>query len=154
MMAESKLAKFSEYLDLMKIPLRLSCTTQSGWPVVVSLWYLYQDDVLICATQKSAKVVGYLVENPRCGFEIAEDRMPYCGIRGQARASIDEQAGGVVLETLLNRYLGGVDNPLAENLLAKKGTEVAIILKPRWVFTWDFSDRMKAVSAVQQKICP
>ncbi len=153
-MAESKLGKFSEYLDLMNIPLRLSCTTQSGWPVVVSLWYLYQDDVLICATQKSAKVVGYLVEDSRCGFEIAEDRMPYCGIRGQARASIDKQAGGEILEMLLNRYLGGVDNPLAKDLLSKKDTEVAIILKPIKVFTWDFSDRMKAVRVMQNKICP
>lgn len=153
-MAESKLGKFSNYLDSMKIPLRLSCTTQSGWPVVVSLWYLYQDDVLMCATQKSARVVAYLEENPRCGFEIAEDRMPYCGIRGQARASINEQVGGVILETLLNRYLGGVDNPLAKDLLSKKDKEIAIILKPLQVFTWDFSDRMKAVSAVQEKICP
>ena len=153
-MVESKLGKFSKYLDTMKIPLRLGCTTQSGWPVVVSLWYLYQDDVLMCATQKSARVVAYLKENPRCGFEIAEDGMPYCGIRGQARASIDEQVGGEILETLLNRYLGGVDNPLAEDLLSKKDKEVAIILKPLQVFTWDFSDRMKAVSKVREKICP
>lgn len=153
-MAESKLGKFSNYLDSLKIPLRLSCTTQSGWPVVVSLWYLYQDGVLMCATQKSARVVEYLEENPRCGFEIAEDRMPYCGIRGQARASIDDKVGGEILEALLNRYLGGVDNPLAEDLLSKKDKEVAIILKPLQVFTWDFSDRMKAVSMVQDKICP
>jgi len=153
-MVKSKLGKFSEYLDSMKIPLRLSCTTQSGWPVVVSLWYLFQDDVLKCATQKSARVVAYLEKNPRCGFEIAEDRMPYCGIRGQARASIDVQAGGEVLEKLLTRYLDGVDNPLGEDLLSKQDTEVAIILKPVKVFTWDFSDRMKTVSTVQDKICP
>ena len=153
-MAESKLGKVSKYLESVKIPLRLSCTTQSGWPVVLSLWYLFQDDVLMCATQKSARVVAYLEENPRCGFEIAEDRMPYCGVRGQARAAIDEQVGGEILEALLNRYLGGVDNPLAGDLLAKKDTEVAIILRPVNVFTWDFSERMKTIREVQDKICP
>lgn len=149
-----KLGKFSNYLNSLKIPLRLSCTTQSGWPVVVSLWYLFQDDVLLCATQQSARVVAYLEENPRCGFEIAEDRMPYCGIRGQALASFDARAGGEVLELLLHRYLGSLENPLARELLSRKGTETAIILKPVQVFSWDFSKRMKAVGSVTKKICP
>lgn len=151
---ESKLTKFTEYLDSLKIPLRLSCTTQSGWPLVVSLWYLRRDDVLMCATQQSARVVAYLEENPRCGFEIAEDRMPYCGIRGHAQAVIEKSVGAEVLERLLLRYLGGFENPLAKDLLSKKDTEVAIVLKPVQVFAWDFSERMKAVSGASEKICP
>jgi len=149
-----KLAAFSEYLQSLKIPIRLSCTTESGWPMVVSLWYLYREDILMCATQQSSRVVAYLKENPRCGFEIAEDRMPYCGIRGQALASFDQAIGASVLEELLYRYLGNIKNSLAQNLLSKAETEVAIVLKPVQIFTWDFSDRMKAVGPKSAKVCP
>ena len=54
-----------EYLKAVLIPLRLSCMTQSGWPMIVSLWFFYQEKKLYCATQLSAKVVGYLKNNPR-----------------------------------------------------------------------------------------
>ena len=154
---ELKLA--AHYLETVRIPLRLACVTQSGWPMSVSLWYQYHiDGTMLCATQKSARVVQYLRHEPRCAFEISADRPPYCGIRGQAIARIDDKIGGKVLEQLLRRYLGGIDNDLAKGLLAKQDTEVAIILEPVNVFTWDFSNRMKDISQemtnLAYKTCP
>jgi hypothetical protein len=152
------LSQFIDYLEASRIPLRLACTTESGWPVAVSLWFNYRDGRLFCATQRSARVVAYLNKNSRCAFEIAADIPPYCGVRGQAIATIDEDIGAPVLEQLLVRYLGGTDNDLARNLLSKRDTEVAIILKPVKVFTWDFSNRMGDVVApmlnLASKVCP
>jgi hypothetical protein len=126
--------------------------------MVVSLWYIHQNGQLLCATQKTAKIVSYLKYDPRCAFEIAEDRPPYCGVRGQAKAIIDEAIGAVVLEQLLHRYLGGIQNSLAKKLLAKSETEVAIVLDPTRVFTWDFSSRMKDIGKPRleyiPKVCP
>jgi hypothetical protein len=111
---------------------------------------------LYCATQKSAKIVDFLQNDPRCAFEIAEDRPPYCGIRGQARARIDQTLGVEILKKLLVRYLGDTNNGLASNLLAKSETEVAIVLEPIQIYVWDYSDRMKDVSTdyASNKICP
>ncbi len=152
------LTEIESYLHAARIPLRLACTTESGWPMAVSLWFHYQSGQLYCATQKSARVVSYLKNDPRCAFEIAADLPPYCGVRGQAIASIDEKIGKVVLEQLLARYLGGMDNTLARNLLAKSDSEVAIVLKPVNVFTWDFSSRMQDVVSpmmdLTAKVCP
>ena len=150
------LKQAEEYLKAIRIPLRLSCTTQSGWPMIVSLWFYYQDGKIYCATQKSAKIVGYLQHEPRCAFEISADLPPYCGVRGQAVASIEADIGGTILEKLLERYLGRTDNPLARTLLKKSDTEVAIILEPKQVFTWDFTSRMSNIPAVNSfhKICP
>jgi hypothetical protein len=150
------LVQIEEYLNSVRIPLRLSCATQSGWPMIVSLWFYYQHNKLFCATQNTAKVVSYLKNDPRCAFEISADLPPYCGVRGQAIASIDEDIGGAILEQLLERYLGGTDNPLAKTLLAKIDTEVALVLEPKNIFTWDFSNRMTNVSFEQPlaKICP
>jgi nitroimidazol reductase NimA-like FMN-containing flavoprotein (pyridoxamine 5'-phosphate oxidase superfamily) len=144
------------YLDAVRIPLRLACKTKTGWPVVVSLWFLHQNEFLYCATQKTAKIVEYLMTDARCAFEIAEDRPPYCGIRGQARANIDENIGKEILEKLLLRYLGDTSNDLAKKLLAKSETEVAIVLEPRHIVSWDFSNRMSNLRAIpmHEKICP
>ena len=145
-----------KFLDDVRIPIRLACATNSGWPMVASLWFIHQDGLLYCATQESARVVAYLRNDARCAFEIAEDRPPYCGIRGQARARIDEELGPQILKKLLVRYLGDTNNDLASNLLAKSATEVAIVLEPIRIYTWDFSERMADIRAdyAAEKTCP
>jgi hypothetical protein len=152
------LTEVKTYLEAANIPLRLACTTRSGWPVAVSLWFKHQNGRLFCATQKSARVVAYLKNDPRCAFEIAADLPPYCGVRGQAIAHIDESIGLKILEQLLVRYLGGLDSKLARSLIAKSENEVAIILKPVKIYTWDFSNRMQEILPptldLEDKVCP
>lgn len=154
----SEIEAYAAYLTNARIPIRLSCATKSGWPFVLSLWYLYRDGLLYCATVEDARVVKYLENEERCGYEIAADLPPYCGIRGQARARIDPDLGPEILEALLIRYLGGVDNKLAEQLLKDVDREVALVVKPINCFQWDFSVRMKSVVpkmvALIQKDCP
>jgi nitroimidazol reductase NimA-like FMN-containing flavoprotein (pyridoxamine 5'-phosphate oxidase superfamily) len=144
-----------QYLKEIQIPLRLSCVSTSGWPVVLSLWYLYEDGHLFCATPQAARVVSYLKEESRCAFEVASDQPPYCGVRGRAMASIEEDRGVEILERLLVRYLGDVDNKLAVQLLSRKEPEVAIRLKPQSYYAWNFSDRMaSSLRDGIQKYCP
>jgi len=145
------------YLEQVTIPARISSVTQSGWPVVISLWYFYQEGQLYCATQRAARIVKYLSREPRCAFEIASDQMPYCGVRGQGLAEIDAEQGKDVLERLLVRYVGDTQNPLAQDLLSRSETEVAIVIKPVNLFTWDFTERMQDVaphSGPDSRLCP
>lgn len=130
------------YLEEMRIPVRLSCVTENGWPVVLSLWYTYLDGAIYCATQTHAKVVSYLRHEPRCGFEIAADEPPYKGIRGHALAMLEPERGAEILDRLLLRYLGSLDVPLAVKLRQKAAAEVAIRLQPVKVFQWDYEKRM------------
>lgn len=143
------------YLQAIKIPLRLSCVDEAGWPVVLSLWFLYEDGYFSCATPERARVVGYLQREPRCAFEVAADEPPYCGVRGRAVATIDQETGLHILERLLVRYLGGTDNPLAETLLSRDVPEVAIRLEPQSFHSWNFSQRMKgSTPSIDDKPCP
>jgi nitroimidazol reductase NimA-like FMN-containing flavoprotein (pyridoxamine 5'-phosphate oxidase superfamily) len=143
-----------EYLAAVRIPLRLACTTPGGWPVVVSLWYEYRHGRLYCASQEQAKVVSYLRHDPRCAFEVAADQPPYCGVRGQGNVILDESQGPNTLERLLRRYLGGLDTPLAQKLLARRQNEVAIIIEPANLFSWNFTTRMKDSVTIIDKPCP
>lgn len=154
----SEIKAYAEYLNKARIPIRLSCATESGWPFVLSLWYLYRDGLLYCATVEDARVVKYLENEPRCGYEIAADLPPYCGVRGQARARIDPELGPEILQALLIRYLGNTENSLAEGLLKDVDREVAIILDPINCFQWDFTPRMESVVpemlGLVEKSCP
>jgi hypothetical protein len=123
--------------------------------MVLSLWYLHENDFLYCATPQSAKVVSYLRADPRCAFEIAADLPPYCGVRGRAVAAIDQKRGLEILERLLIRYLGNTENSLAQDLLQREEAEVAIRLQPQTLYTWNFSERMaNSVQRPNTKVCP
>lgn len=124
------------------VPLRLASIGADGFPVVQSLWFLHEEGALWCATQRSAHVVRRLSRDPRCGFEIAADRIPYRGVRGRATASIVPERGGEMLRRLLERYTGGTSSKLAERLLARVDDEVALRLADLRVSSWDFTARM------------
>ena len=136
--------KFQELLK-KKIPMRFSCFTNSGWPVILSLWYLQRGDEFFCATQKNAKVIDYLKQNPKCAFEIARDKPPYLGIRGRGKVVLREDLGEEILEELILRYLGDKNSTLAKYLLDQSKNEVAIEIIPMKIFTWDYSGRMEGI---------
>jgi nitroimidazol reductase NimA-like FMN-containing flavoprotein (pyridoxamine 5'-phosphate oxidase superfamily) len=130
------------FLQQMHIPLRLASVTRTGCPQVVSLWYLYDNGRLYCATPQTAKIVTQLQREPRCGFEIAADQPPYRGVRGHGRAHLVPSRGAEILTRLLDRYLGGTSSSLAQSLLARSAQEVAIEITPVSFSTWDFTARM------------
>lgn len=152
---KSTLIDYQDYLEAARIPVRLAVAAPDGWPVVLSLWFLHQAGKLYCATQKTAKVVDYLCSNPNCSFEVAGDQPPYCGIRGRAQAAINAQLGPEMLERLLLRYVGNTSNELSQKLLTRKQTEVAIVIEPLSITTWNFSERMRGICSVAPpSICP
>ncbi len=151
--------EIARYLTDIHIPLRLACVTTAGWPLVLSLWFLYEDGHLYCATPETATTVALLRAEPRCGFEVAADTPPYCGVRGRAEATILPERGDEVLGRLLRRYLGGLDSPLARRLRERETPEVALQLRPVSVTTWDFRGRMRdsvgeSAPAAEVKLCP
>ena len=131
-----------QYLRDTVVPIRLASMEPGGCPVVLSLWYLYAEGAIWCATQRTAHVVKRLEREPRCGFEIAADRLPYRGIRGRAESTIDLGSGATILTRLIKRYLGGTESQLATRLLARAESEVALRLDALRVSTWDFTERM------------
>ena len=138
------LLNFPEILCLSeaKIPIRISCIKPNGFPVVVSLWYEIIDGQILCATKSSSKIVSFLRENPKCGFEIAGDLPPYMGIRGEGSAEISTINGQRTLEILIKKYLGKKVSKLSKFLHSHSDHEVAIIIAPRKISAYDYSKRM------------
>ena len=135
-------ARIEQFLQSVTIPIRLGCQDPDGVPLVCSLWYLYADDALWCATQRSSRVVALLQDRPECGFEVAPEKPPYSGVRGQGHAELLPGEGIPVLLQLIDRYLGTRDTRFARWLIGRGDAEVAIRIRPDWLTSWDFSARM------------
>ncbi len=131
------------FLDLSVLPIRLGCLGADGTPLVVSLWYLFEDGRFWCALHESAAVLRHLRRDGRCGFEVAGDGAPYQGVRGQAVASIERTRGADVLDALLARYGVRDDSKLARWLRSRRSEEYAVALDPVWVTAWDYRERMR-----------
>ncbi len=135
-------SEVDDFLDTAVIPMRLAAVGPTGWPLIVSLWFLRHGDEILAATRPSSTLVAFLTQEPKCGFEIAGDEPPYKGVRGRAEVIVDDHAGGPVLEMLLTKYLGGTSSPLAKKLMGNAADEVCLRLQPRSIISWDFTRRM------------
>lgn len=138
------LPRVQRHFEETVIPVRLACRTPSGWPLVLSLWYLYRDGALWCATSASAHLVRCLERDPRCGFEVARDAPPYRGVRGRGRVELQPERGVEILTALVDRYLGDRQAPLARWLLGRTDQEVALRIEPIRLSSWDYTKRMGA----------
>lgn len=137
-------ADVDAFLCDARIPLRLAAVASSGFPIVASLWFVWEDDTFLCATGASTPLAKALRGNDRCGFEIAVNDPPYRGVRGQAIASLVEDGDRAHLRLLLQRYLGDDSGDLARWLLTRPGTELTVVLRPQRLMSWDYSARMGA----------
>ena len=63
-------------------------------------------------------------------------------MRGSGLASLDDAAGGPVLERLLDRYGIARSGKLGRLLLARVDNETAIRIVPLAITSWDFTARM------------
>jgi hypothetical protein len=136
-------SRVREFLAEARIPMRLAANTDSGFPIVLSLWFLPEEDQLLSAVHRDARIAKRLRADARCAFEIAPNEPPYRGVRGQAIASLDPNGAGALLESLLDRYLGSSNSSLGRFLLARAEEELLLRLQPSWIASWDYSQRME-----------
>lgn len=134
--------QIEQFFAETRFPLRLACVGEDGYPRVVSLWFLYQEGKLYCASHRSSQLVSMLRANTRVGFELGPNEPPYYGVRGQGNAGLSEEGGADMLKQLLERYLDGVNSPLAKWLLSRSADETLITVTPTRWFSWDYRQRM------------
>jgi nitroimidazol reductase NimA-like FMN-containing flavoprotein (pyridoxamine 5'-phosphate oxidase superfamily) len=136
---------FDQIISDTKIPIRIAYIKPDLTPNIISLWYEQIEGDIFCATQKTAKIVSYLQKNPQCGFEIATDKPPYKGVRGNGVAKILDDKGQEILDILMAKYLGDKESILSKYLKSNSKGEVAIQITPQKIFNYDYSKRMKDV---------
>ncbi|AGB16819.1 Pyridoxamine 5''-phosphate oxidase [Halovivax ruber XH-70] len=135
------------FLQETTVPIRLATHRPDGSLWVVTLWYRYRDGVFECATQADAAVAGFLRNDPSVAFDVSTNRVPYSGIRGNGTVTISTDGARDTLQELVERYLDGTDSSLAQWLLDDEREEVRIRIEPSTIYSWDYAERMRDVSA-------
>lgn len=132
-----------DFLRRLVVPLRLAVTDAEGCPVVASHWFEYRDDAIHCVLHKNALVARRLMNDPRCGFEVATEAAPYCGVRGQGSVTLVSEGAEAQLRRLFARYSIREHSELAQWLLGRAADERLVKIVPTRLSSWDYGQRMK-----------
>ena len=139
-------AEIDSYLGSSRVPLRLACVGSDSFPRVVSVWFAYSDGKFLCASHRDSSLVKLLARSPKVGFEVAPEKPPYHGVRGQGIAEISGEGGAETLKALIDHYLGESNESLAQWLLSRADDEVLIRIEVQRFFSWDYRKRMEQVA--------
>lgn len=131
------------YLDTTITPMRISCVGSDGFPIICSLWFFHQEGTLWAASHEKSHLTKALKKNAKIGFEIATNDYPYHGVRGKANVTLIEDREVNILNKVIDKYLQGSNQKLANWLLSRQEDEYAIKINPISINSWDFSSRME-----------
>ena len=138
--------RVDDYLSAARVPVRLGCRTPSDRPWTVALWFAWDPDrssgAIRCATSADADLVDFVGHDDEVSFDVSTNDPPYAGVRGRGRATVLPDGDKDLLRSLLEQYLGGVDNPTGERLLRPEREEVEIRIEPERLHAWDYAGRM------------
>jgi general stress protein 26 len=132
-----------------KLNFQLATIDEDGYPSIQPLWFLYDKESgkIYISTQKTTRKARNLSKNSdKIYFSIDDENLPYKGVKGRGVARISENIdwNRPIIEKIIVKYLGTLDNPLALMLLenAKKGIQVVIEIMPKFFSAWDFGKSM------------
>lgn len=104
--------------------------------------YDKQSGKIYFSTQNTTRKARNLSQNSdKIYFSIDDENPPYKGVKGRgiARISEDIDWNDPIIEKIILKYLGTIENPFAQMLLedAKKGIQVVIEITPKFFSAWD-----------------
>lgn len=126
-------ARIAELVDRLVNPGRLASISANGFPLVSTVWFLYEERSFWCITQERTLLRRNLARNPRCAFEMAPPGGPYKLLRGQGTATLHLEDGERFTERMIACYLDDPHGSVAARMRAQVATEYAVRIQPRWV---------------------
>ena len=126
-----------------KLFARIGSIDKKGDPNVHPVWYYFDNDKIYFETGKDARKTQNIKRKNTIYFCIDDDTAPYKGVRGKGTAITiqDVDKSLPIVENLLIKYLGTLDNKMAKFLFnsVKSGESVVIEITPHFFATWDHS---------------
>jgi len=143
---EDEVNKFLE----SKLNIQLATIDEDGYPSIQPLWFLYDEEsgkIYISTQNNTRKIYNLNKTSDKIYFSIDDETFPYRGVKGRGIAKISEDIDTniPITEKIIMKYLGTLDNPLAQMIMdnAKKGIQVVIEITPKFFSAWDFGKSMQ-----------
>ena len=129
------------FLSHGKLFARLGTIDTKDEPNVHPVWYYFENDKIYFETGKNSKKAQNIKNKNTVYFCIDDTTEPYKGVRGKGVVSfIDNlQKNLPIVEKLLLKYTGSLDNEIAKYLIdtTKTGKSLVVEIAPRFFGTWD-----------------
>ncbi len=129
------------FLSTGKLFARLGTIDKNGDPNVHPVWYWFENDKIYFETSKSSRKAQSIKNKNTVYFCIDDTNEPYKGVRGKGTASFieDIEKNLLVLEKILLKYTGSLDNDIAKFLFnsVKSSESIIIEINPHFFGTWD-----------------
>ena len=129
------------FLSHGKLFARLGTIDKKDEPNVHPIWYYFENDKIYFETGKNSKKAQSIKNKNIVYFCIDDTTEPYKGVRGKGTTSFidDPQKNLPIVEKLLLKYTGNLDNEIAKYLIntTKTGESLVVEITPRFFGTWD-----------------
>ena len=130
-----------EFLTKSVLNLQLGTVDDAGEPNIHTVWYVYENGRLFVDAARGSRKVQNIRHNARVYFCVDDEKMPYRGVRGKGDAVMhdDMQFAYPIVERIMLKYTGSLDNDVAAALLdgARSGRSMLIEIVPEYYSTWD-----------------
>jgi nitroimidazol reductase NimA-like FMN-containing flavoprotein (pyridoxamine 5'-phosphate oxidase superfamily) len=131
-------------LTALAIPAHLATFDPTGFPRVIPLWFLWEDEVFYLSSEPKSRHVQDLVRDPRAGLciTVEEDQTqagyrPFRQIMVQGYAQVQPDPDGRWACKLIRKYITGQAGEVRVKLEAGK-PHVVIALRPERFLTTGF----------------
>ena len=134
-----------DFLTTRILNVHLGTVDEKGHANIHPVGYYYDTskDKMYVQTSKQSRKIYNLKKNEMIYFCIDDPNPPYKGVRGKGGVKIHEDVNFnlPIIEKILLRYLGNLEDPMAQALLEmqKKGESVVVEITPKYYSTWDYS---------------
>jgi general stress protein 26 len=135
-----------DFLANSKLNIHLGTIDNNGYPNVHPTWYYFDstNNKLYVETHKSSKKMDNLREDKNIYFCIDDPRPPVKGVKGRGVCRIhDDVIHNIpIAEKIYTKYLGSMENPIAQRLISfvKSGDGVILEITPVFFSTWDYGE--------------
>jgi Pyridoxamine 5'-phosphate oxidase len=140
--------EIKDILTTGTLMIHIGTVDEKGHANIHPLWYYYDPSInrLYVQTGKQSKKTYNLRKNETIYFCIDDQNPPYKGVRGKASVKIHEDVNFniPIAEKILIKYLGNLQHPSAQTLLAaqSKGQLVVLEVSPIYYSAWDNSKQI------------
>jgi len=130
-----------DFLDRERVLMRLGMVDDDGYPMVHPVWFVYEDNCLWAAVERTSRKAKILRKNPKVYFTIDKSSEPPKGVRGRGRAALieDDSLALRLTEKHLLKYHGSTSDEFARDFLESIHESVVIKVTPIYLATWDYA---------------
>lgn len=113
---------------------------RDGAPVVHPVWFIYEDEKFLVATDSDGVKARSARKDPRVYFLVDVDSRPPRGVRGKGTAKVIDDPGYAteVTRRCVMKYLGTAGSRTAKKILAMGPGSCVLEITPEYMATWKY----------------